>query len=74
VQAVEYEAFPRGRAVFNFVRGRFTVYGDRQVFNHKLQKRVLERFGIPADRVEFAEDGHYLSSLSLFPGQGRSEL
>jgi hypothetical protein len=73
VHDAEYEEWPRGRVVFNFVQRRFTVYGDRQVFEHELQHRVLERFGVPADRVEFAKDGHYRCSRSLYPGPGRDK-
>lgn len=61
----EYEEWPRGRVVFNFVRGQFVVYGDSQVFEHELQHRVLEHFGIPAGQVEFSKDGHYRSTRSL---------
>jgi hypothetical protein len=38
------------------------------VFEHKLQDRVLVRFGIPAGRAEFSKDGHYQSTRSLGPG------
>jgi hypothetical protein len=65
VHDAEYEEWPRGRVVFNFVQGRFIVYGDKQVFEHKLQQRVLEHFGIPAGQVDFAKDGHYQSTRSL---------
>jgi hypothetical protein len=47
VREAEYEEWPRGRVVLNFVQGRFIVHGDKQVFEHKLQHRVLEHFGIP---------------------------
>jgi hypothetical protein len=65
VREAEYEEWPRGRVVFNFIRGQFVVYGDRQVFEHELQHRVLEYFGISADQVEFSKDGHYQSTRSL---------
>lgn len=66
VRDAEYEEYPRGRVVYDFVRHRFIVYGDRQVFEHNLQTRVTKHFGIPADsNVEFAKDGHYQSTRSL---------
>jgi hypothetical protein len=67
VREAEYEEWPRGRVVYNFVHNQFIVYGDKQVFEHKLQHRVLEHFGIPANRVEFSKDGHYQSTRSLRP-------
>jgi hypothetical protein len=70
VREAEYEEWPRGRVVFDFVRSQFIVYGDKQVFEHKLQHRVLEYFGIPADNVEFSKDGHYQSTRSLQDGHG----
>jgi hypothetical protein len=67
VRDFEYEEWPRGRVVFDFVKNQFIVYGDKQVFRHKLQGRVLEYFGIPADQVTFdMKDGHYQSTRSLF--------
>jgi hypothetical protein len=73
VRDAEYEEWPRGRVVFNFVQRRFIVYGDRQVFKYELQNLVVEHFGIPAEgNVEFAKDGHYQSTRSLRPGPERS--
>ncbi len=65
VREAEYEEWPRGRVVFNFVRGQFVVYGDSQVFEHEFQHRVLEYFGIPGGQVKFSKDGHYQSTRSL---------
>jgi hypothetical protein len=61
----EYEDWPRGRVVFDRVRGRFTVYGDPQIFHLGLEPKVLTHFGIPPDRVHFMEDEHYRSTESL---------
>jgi hypothetical protein len=72
VHEAEYEEWPRGRVVFNFVRGQFIVHGDRQVFEYQLEARLLEYFGVPADRVEFTKDGHYQSTRSLQYGRGRN--
>lgn len=72
VREAEYEEWPRGRVVFNFVRSQFIVYGDKQVFEHKLQDRLLEHFGIPADRVEFSKDEHYQSTRSMQGGSGET--
>ncbi len=66
VRDAEYEDWPRGRVVFDFVQHRFIVHGDRQIFEHKLEIRIMEHFGIPADaNVEFSKDGHYQSTKSL---------
>ena len=73
IRDAEYEEWPRGRVVFNFIQGRFIVYGDRQVFKYELQNRVMEHFGIPArGNVEFAKDEHYQSTRFLRPGPERS--
>jgi hypothetical protein len=71
VRDAEYEEWPRGRVVFNSVQGQFIVHGDRQVFKYWLQGRVLERFGIPAERVAFMKDGHYQSTRKLHPERPR---
>jgi hypothetical protein len=68
----EYEEWPRGRVVFNAVRGQFIVYADRLIAQHELQ-RVVEHFGIPAGRVVFMRDGHYRSTRSLDPDSSREE-
>ena len=65
VRDAEYEEWPRGRVVYDFVHNQFSVYGDKQIFEYKLQHRVLEHFGIPAGRVEFSKDGHYQSTRAL---------
>ena len=65
VRDFEYEEWPRGRVVFNFVRNVFILYGDKQIFKHKLQHRVLEHFGIATAQVEFSSDGHYQSTQTL---------
>jgi hypothetical protein len=65
VLEAEYEEWPRRRVMFNFARGQFVVSCDSRVFEHELQHRVLEYFGIPADYLEFSKDGHYQSTQSL---------
>jgi hypothetical protein len=68
VRDAEYEEWPRGRVVFNFLQRSFFVYGDPQVFKYELRDRVTEHFGVPAqDEVEFSKDGHYQSTRSPRP-------
>lgn len=70
VRDVEYEEWPRGRVVFNSIKGQFIVYADKQITQGALQ-RVLEYFGIPAGRVVFMTDDHYQSTRSLHTGRER---
>lgn len=70
VRDAEYEEWPRGRVVFNSIKGQFIVYADKQIPQGALQ-RVLEYFGIPAGRVVFMTDNHYQSTRSLQAGHDR---
>ena len=67
VRDAEYEEWPRGRVVFNSLKGQFIVYADKQIPHGELQ-RVLEYFGIPAGRADFMADEHYQSTRSLKTG------
>ncbi|MGA2137197.1 MAG: hypothetical protein ABSH50_33325 [Bryobacteraceae bacterium] len=73
VRHSEYEEWPRGRVVFDSVKSQFIVYADRQISQDELQ-RVLEHFGIPAERVVFMRDGHYQSTRSLHPDCSGEEV
>jgi hypothetical protein len=70
VRDAEYEEWPRGRVVFNSIKGQFIVYADKQIPQGELQ-RVPEYFGIPAGRVVFMTDDHYQSTRSLQTGRDR---
>jgi hypothetical protein len=73
IRDADYEEWPRGRVVLNFIQRKFIVHGDRQVFEYGLRKQVMEYFGIPVDgHVEFTKDGHYQSTRSLRPRSKRS--
>lgn len=60
----EYEEWPRGRVVFNAVKGQFTVYADGQIAESEL-RRIVEHFGIAAERTVFMKDEHYKSTRLL---------
>jgi hypothetical protein len=64
----EYEEWPRGRVVFNSVKGQFIVYADKRIPQDALQ-RVLEYFAIPARQAVFTTDAYYQSTRSLQTGR-----
>jgi hypothetical protein len=70
VRDAEYEEWPRGRVVFNSIKGQFIVYADKQIRPGEFQ-RVPEYFGIPAGGVVFMTDDHYRSTRSLHTGRDR---
>jgi hypothetical protein len=57
----EYEEWPRGRVVYHVPSCRFILYADRKLRTTTMVKRIVERFALPADRVDMRKDEHYVS-------------
>jgi hypothetical protein len=57
----EYEEWPRGRVVFHVPTKRFILYADRKLQAARTVALVLERFGLPKNRVDVRSDAHYVS-------------
>ncbi|GLI94673.1 hypothetical protein [Methylocystis echinoides] len=64
VNLFEYEAWPRGRIVFNEPRDRFILYADRKLLTPHFISQIQVRFNLPADRLETSTDDHYRSTES----------
>ncbi len=69
VREHEYEEWPRGRVVFDTARQRFIVFGDGQVYRHRLHDAVATAFGLPTEGTRFLRDAHYANSLPLSGGR-----
>ncbi|HCE46842.1 MAG TPA: hypothetical protein DET40_25120 [Lentisphaeria bacterium] len=55
---VEYESIPRGRVVWS--EGVFFVYANRIAEGKRIQKKILETFGIKTQKTKFNfSDEHY---------------
>jgi hypothetical protein len=61
VRSYEYEAWPRGRIVFDRSRDQFILYADRKLLTHATIARIETKFQLPADRTEVQSDFHYQS-------------
>jgi hypothetical protein len=61
VQLYEYEAWPRGRIVFDQERHLFILYADRKLMARKIIARIEAEFHLPADSTEVKGDIHYQS-------------
>jgi len=58
--AEDYTAYPRGRIVYRINDQKFLVYLNRNhIKDTKIKKRIISKFRLPADRVEFIHDHHY---------------
>ena len=56
----DYTSYPRGRIVYRINDQKFLVYMNRKhIEDTKIKKRIISKFRLPADRVEFNHDHHY---------------
>lgn len=62
IAVTEYEAWPRGRVVFDRVQDRFTVFADDRILRRGLVARVRDAFGLPPERTLSRWDSHYRST------------
>ena len=61
VRSYEYEAWPRGRIVFDRSRDLFIRYADRKLITPATIARIAIQFHLPAERTEVQTDLHYQS-------------
>jgi len=61
VRSYEYEAWPRGRIVFDRARDLFIFYADRKLITPATIARIKTQFHLPAARTEVQTDLHYQS-------------
>ncbi len=61
VRSHEYEAWPRGRIVFDRARDLFVLYADRKLLTPATIARLKTQFHLPAERTEVQSDFHYQS-------------
>jgi hypothetical protein len=61
VRSYEYEAWPRGRIVFDRARDLFIFYADRKLITPATIARIKTQFHLPAGRTEVQTDLHYQS-------------
>jgi hypothetical protein len=57
----EYEEWPRGRVVFHVPTKHFILYADRKLQSARTISLIVERFGLPKNRVNVRGDAHYTS-------------
>lgn len=58
----EYDAYPRGRIMFNVKLHKFTVIGtDSLTMNNQMRDKILDYYGLPNTTI-FETDEHYNSS------------
>jgi hypothetical protein len=57
---VEYEEWPRGRVVYDTVRGHFVLFGDVCIIRKpNLVKEIMKELHLPFSRTEKRTDDHY---------------
>jgi hypothetical protein len=62
VRFYEYEDWPRGRIVFDWVRDLFVLYADRKLLTPASVERIENHFHLPAESTEVQSDWHYQSN------------
>ncbi|WP_198368260.1 hypothetical protein [Roseomonas sp. KE0001] len=67
VVATEYDAWPRGRIVFERPPSRFVIYADRQLLAPVRLARVLTAFALPQEQTSVCPDLHYSRAKRLPP-------
>lgn len=65
IASAEYEAYPRGRVVYDPSRQHFTIYADRRLHGQAFIDVILLWFDIPAGSYSVQGDQHYTNSLPV---------
>lgn len=60
----EYDAWPRGRVVFETIPRRFTIYADRRLQRPTTVSALIDAFGLTDSRHVVRSDPHYRKSGS----------
>lgn len=55
----EYEAFPRGRVVYNPTTHAFTIYADRRLHTQPTLRTILRAFALDRQTWLLRSDAHY---------------
>jgi hypothetical protein len=61
IMSSEYEAFPRGRLVFDTTRELYIIYADLTLQKASTIEAVIHRFGLAGCRTAVRSDSHYVS-------------
>jgi hypothetical protein len=57
---IEYEEFPRGRAMYDQRSGQFTVFADKCILkNRTLIKKIAKELNLPVRNTKCSTDEHY---------------
>jgi hypothetical protein len=70
VASTEYDAWPRGRVVYERTPNRFVVYADGQLLGAARLARILMAFALPPDRTSALSDPHYRYATQLPESDG----
>ena len=63
----EYEAWPRGRIVYDSSSGTFVIYADHQLLKPTRLDEIKARFHLPPDQTVALADLHYRSARAIGP-------
>lgn len=66
IAASEYDAWPRGRVVYEAKDDRFVIYADRRLQAAVTVRTIIAAFGLVACRHVLRSDAHYRASDSGF--------
>ena len=61
----EYEAWPRGRIVYERPTDKFIIYADRQLLTARRVALIRNHFHLPPERTVARSDLHYRSTRSI---------
>ena len=65
VRDYEYEAWPRGRIVYDRTLDCFNLYCDRQLMQLAMINEIILRFFLPVAQTNVLSDLHYQSAESI---------
>ena len=65
VRAYEYEAWPRGRIVYDRTQDCFNLYCDRKMMNLAMINEIILLFFLPVARTNILADTHYQSEQNI---------
>lgn len=61
----EYEDFPRGRVNWRESDDRFLLLMDSRLFKPAVERSLLARYALPADKTLIMPDSHYVSTAMV---------
>ena len=60
IMTTEYEAWPRGRVVYDKTKGVFVVYADRRLHAQATVRALIAAFSITDQSWRIMSDSHYI--------------